>query len=74
MFAARVGEVWLGGSNTFNINPTKLGIWNTLLSGEFDATWVFLNWEAVQVADAEARLHYFKMADYGIPYSYSEPV
>jgi ABC-type nitrate/sulfonate/bicarbonate transport system substrate-binding protein len=51
--------------------PAKLGIWNTLLSGEFDATWVFLNWEAVQVANANAGLHYFKMADFGIPYSYS---
>lgn len=51
--------------------PAKLGIWNTLLSGEFDATWVFLNWEAVQVADQANELNYFKMADFGIPYSYS---
>ncbi|NJC25811.1 ABC transporter substrate-binding protein [Neolewinella antarctica] len=60
-----------GGSGELTTDyPAKLGIWNTLLSGEFDATWVFLNWEAVQAGE-EADLQYFKMADYGIPYSYS---
>jgi ABC-type nitrate/sulfonate/bicarbonate transport system substrate-binding protein len=61
-----------GGSGNISIDyPAKLGIWNTLLSGAFDASWVFINWEGVQANDATDDLTYFKMADYDIPYSYS---
>ena len=28
--------------------PPMLGIWNTLISGDFDATWVFMGWEGVE--------------------------
>lgn len=35
-----------GGKGDFlEVVPTKLGIWNTLLQGEADATWVFSGWE-----------------------------
>ncbi|MEN0002665.1 MAG: ABC transporter substrate-binding protein [Bacteroidota bacterium] len=53
------------------IYPAKLGIWNTLLSGQSDATWIFLNWEGVQVEASAPKFRYFKMRDYQIPYSYS---
>jgi len=53
------------------IYPDKLGIWNTLLDGKADATWVFLNWEGVEAENSEHELDYFKLDDYGIPYSYS---
>ncbi len=53
------------------IYPEKLGIWDTLLSGEFDSTWVFLNWEGVEAENCSESLHYLKMKDYNIPYSYS---
>ncbi|NRB51307.1 MAG: ABC transporter substrate-binding protein [Saprospiraceae bacterium] len=61
-----------GGKGELNIvYPDKLGIWNTLLKGEADATWIFLNWEGVQVEYSLHQLQYFKMRDYNIPYSYS---
>lgn len=53
------------------IYPEKLGIWNTLLEGEADATWVFLNWEGVEAEESGVDLNYFKLNDYQIPYSYS---
>jgi len=53
------------------IYPEKLGIFETILSGKYDATWIFLNWEAVGVEASEESLRYFKLEDYDIPYSYS---
>ena len=53
------------------VYPAKLGIWNTLLSGQSDATWIFLNWEGVEASATNTQLHFFKLADFGIPYSYS---
>jgi ABC-type nitrate/sulfonate/bicarbonate transport system substrate-binding protein len=53
------------------VYPKKLGIFETLLSGKYDSTWIFLNWEAVAVNTSGESLRYFKMEDYGIPYSYS---
>lgn len=61
-----------GGLGEIEISyPDKLGIWNTLLEGKSDATWIFLNWEGVAANDYADQLRYFKMHDYGIPYSYS---
>jgi hypothetical protein len=37
-----------GEGNLEIIYPEKLGIWNTLLSGQADATWIFDNWEGVE--------------------------
>ena len=53
------------------VYPQKLGIWNTLLSGEADATWVFMNWEGVMAEALPEAFKYFKLGDYEIPYSYS---
>ncbi|WP_090756378.1 ABC transporter substrate-binding protein [Nonlabens sp. Hel1_33_55] len=61
-----------GGQGEFKIGyPEKLGIWDTVLDGEFDATWIFLNWEGVAAEAMETPVRYFKMEDYDIPYSYS---
>ena len=57
--------------NSRSATPTNWGFGNTVLSDEFDATWVFLNWEGVEAEALAAPLTYFKMQDYGIPYSYS---
>lgn len=64
-----------GGEGNLKISyPDKLGIWNRLVKGDAEATWIFLNWEALQ-ADAEGiALNHFKLADYGIPYSYSSVI
>ncbi len=53
------------------IYPEKLGIWNTLLEGQAEATWVFLPWEGVEAKRKGVRLNAFQMDDYGIPYGYS---
>ncbi|NRB64187.1 MAG: ABC transporter substrate-binding protein [Saprospiraceae bacterium] len=61
-----------GGQGNMNVlHPEKLGIWNTLWNGNCDATWIFLNWEGIEAQKMPASFNYFKMADFGIPYSYS---
>lgn len=61
-----------GGTGTINISyPEKLGIWNTLLQGKADATWIFDNWEGIEAAGKNVLLHKFYLRNYGIPYGYS---
>ena len=60
-----------GKGNMVLVYPNRLGIWNTLLNGEADATWIFDNWEGVQAQLAGIALRHFRMADHGIPYGYS---
>lgn len=64
-----------GGEGTLNIvYPEKLGIWNTLLSGNANSTWIFDNWEGVEAANKNIELRKFYLSDYGIPYGYSPVV
>ncbi|KAI8926521.1 NMT1/THI5 like-domain-containing protein [Entophlyctis helioformis] len=51
--------------------PAMLGIWNTLLKGEADATWVFMSWEGIEAARANIDLNVFAFEDFGIPLGYS---
>lgn len=61
-----------GGKGNLQLTyPNKLGIWETLLSGKQDATWIFTNWEGIHAEAKGVKLRSFKMADYDIPYSYS---
>lgn len=61
-----------GGSGELNIiYPEKLGIWENLISGKSDATWIFLNWEGIEAEQKHYNLRYFKLSDHAIPYSYS---
>ena len=53
------------------VYPEKLGIWENLVSRKSDATWIFLNWEGISALGKGVKLNTFKMADYGVPYSYS---
>jgi ABC-type nitrate/sulfonate/bicarbonate transport system substrate-binding protein len=53
------------------IYPEKLGIWETLLSGKADATWIFDNWEGVEATGNNIELNNFSLADFNIPYGYS---
>jgi ABC-type nitrate/sulfonate/bicarbonate transport system substrate-binding protein len=61
-----------GGSGVIEITyPDKLGIWNTLLDGKADATWIFDNWEGIEAKTKGVELNHFRMVDFGIPYCYS---
>jgi NitT/TauT family transport system substrate-binding protein len=61
-----------GGAGDFaTIYPNRLGIWNTLLQGAADATWIFLPWEGVEARLRGVDLNAFQLGDYGIPYGYS---
>jgi len=48
-----------------------LGIWNTLLNGKADATWIFDNWEGIEASGKNIELNKFKLAEFDIPYCYS---
>ena len=57
-----------GGLGKINIfYPERLGVWESILKGKYDSTWIFLNWEGIE----KPEFSFFKMKDYGIPYSYS---
>jgi ABC-type nitrate/sulfonate/bicarbonate transport system substrate-binding protein len=61
-----------GGKGDLNITyPEKLGIWNTLLSGKADATWIFDNWEGIEASGKNIDLNKFTLAKLDIPYGYS---
>lgn len=61
-----------GGTGHIKITyPDKLGIWNTLLEGKADATWIFDNWEGVEAKTKGIELNNFTLRDFGIPYGYS---
>lgn len=53
------------------VYPDKLKIWEAIEKDEIESTWIFTNWEAVQASQNDMELEYFKLKDYGIPYSYS---
>ncbi|KAH7288058.1 hypothetical protein KP509_31G009900 [Ceratopteris richardii] len=61
-----------GGKGHFSeVIPDKLEIWDTLLSGKADATWIFKSWEGVDARLKEIELNDFSLSDFGIPYGYS---
>ena len=57
-----------GGIGNIKIHyPKRLGVWNTIKENKYDSTWIFMNWEGIEVPN----LRLFKLKDYNIPYSYS---
>uniref|UniRef100_A0A7S0S6H2 Thiamine pyrimidine synthase n=1 Tax=Chlamydomonas leiostraca TaxID=1034604 RepID=A0A7S0S6H2_9CHLO len=53
------------------VTPPMLGIWNTILKGDMDATWVFLGWEGVEAEMRGVELNVFKLEDYRVAYGHS---
>jgi ABC-type nitrate/sulfonate/bicarbonate transport system substrate-binding protein len=61
-----------GGSGDYQeLSLPMLGVWDTLLTGQADATWVFMQWEGIEARRKGVDLNVFKLGDYGIPYGYS---
>ena len=61
-----------GGEGDIEITtPPKLGIWNTLVEGAADATWVFMPWEGVLAERDGLELTPFYLDEYGVPYGYT---
>ncbi|GLC40077.1 hypothetical protein PLESTM_000989800 [Pleodorina starrii] len=60
-----------GGSGEFaESTPPMLGIWDTLLKGEADATWVFMGW-GIEAKRRGLNLNVFGLEQYKVPYGYS---
>lgn len=61
-----------GGTGNIKITyPDKLGIWNTLIEGKADATWIFDNWEGVEADTKNIKLNKWSLKKSDIPYGYS---
>jgi ABC-type nitrate/sulfonate/bicarbonate transport system substrate-binding protein len=61
-----------GGDGDIEITtPPKLGIWNTLVDGDADATWVFMPWEGVLAERDGIELTPFYLDEYDVPYGYT---
>jgi ABC-type nitrate/sulfonate/bicarbonate transport system substrate-binding protein len=61
-----------GGNGDIEITtPPKLGIWNTLIDGDADATWVFMPWEGVLAERDGIELTPFYLDEYDVPYGYT---
>ena len=64
-----------GGEGDIEITHSpKLGIPNTLLSGDADATWVFMPWEGLEAERKGIDLTPFSLEAYDVPYGYTPVV
>lgn len=60
-----------GGSGDYlELTPKKLGLWDAVINGECDATWVFMGWEGQEAKLNGIDLNVFKLKDYGVEYGY----
>lgn len=51
-----------GGKGDYTeLTPPMLGIWNTLLKGEADSTWVFTGWESIEAKQKGVELNTFML-------------
>ena len=61
-----------GGKGDYQeIADPMLDLWQEVLDGKADATWVFMNWEGSVARSKGIELNVFKLGDYAIPYGYS---
>jgi len=61
-----------GGDGEFEtIEPEMLEVPDVLLSGEADATWVFMPWEGLLAERAGTSLQGFGLDEYDVPYGYT---
>lgn len=61
-----------GGSGAYQeIAAPMLGLWDSVVTGAADATWIFCGWEGVEAARRGITLNSFRLSDWAIPYGYS---
>jgi ABC-type nitrate/sulfonate/bicarbonate transport system substrate-binding protein len=53
------------------VHPPKLSMWDALINGEIDSTWIFVPWEGALARKEGIELHLFNPEDFGVPYAYS---
>lgn len=62
---------YAGGNGEYiECTPEKLGIWDTILTGNMDATWVFMHWEGEEAKMKGIDLNVFRLKDHGVVYGY----
>ncbi|WPT15982.1 Formylaminopyrimidine-binding protein [Picochlorum sp. SENEW3] len=60
-----------GGTGEYEeVTPEKLGLWNTVVNGTTDATWIFMSWEGEEAKMKGIDLNVFPLKDYGVHYGY----
>ena len=61
-----------GGKGDFReVTPPMLGVFETLVKGDADATWIFKQWEGVEAVLEGIDLNVFTLLDNGVPYAYN---
>jgi len=61
-----------GGAGDLSVvTPPKLGIYETLVDGDADATWVFMPWEGLLAERDGVGLTPFYLDEYDVPYGYT---
>lgn len=60
-----------GRGQLVSYKPERFSIWNTLLTNEADATWIFLPWEGIDALIRDVQLNQFLLEEYEVPYGYS---
>lgn len=60
-----------GAGEYIEVAEPMLRLWDSVLSGSADATWVFMAWEGVEAALKGVEINAFKLGEYGVPYGYS---
>ncbi|ERG89194.1 MAG: ABC-type nitrate/sulfonate/bicarbonate transport system, periplasmic component [halophilic archaeon J07HX5] len=53
------------------VTPPELGIFDAVIEGDADATWVFMPWEGLLAERAGVELNAFYLDEYEIPYGYT---
>ena len=60
-----------GGTGEYHeLSPEKLGVFDTLMDGSYDATWIFRHHEGIIAKQRGIKLNIFRLEDHKIPYGY----
>lgn len=58
-----------GGSGQYDeIVEPMLSLWDSVVSGKYDSTWVFMGWEGIEAQQKGIDLNVFMLQDFNVPY------